>query len=97
MRYGIHKHLSHRCAEVRHEYLRHRGYGREYVFHSLRHSFSTALLQADVRGVTVDFLMGHLTGKLAVDRYSDGISFQQREEAIRKIKYDVTDRDLTEA
>jgi len=59
--------------------------GRQLVFHSFRHSFATALLQADVRQVTVDLLMGHQSGRLSVDRYSEGISREQRFKAIEKI------------
>jgi integrase len=61
--------------------------GRQLVFHSFRHSFATALLQADVRQVTVDLLMGHQSGRLSVDRYSEGISREQRLDAIERIRY----------
>ena len=63
---------------------------REQIFHSFRHSFSTALLRADVRTVTVDLLMGHKTDRMAIDRYSDGISPKQKREAIEKIDYQLS-------
>lgn len=59
---------------------------RSHVFHSLRHSFSTALLQAEASSVVIDFLLGHKSGNLAIDTYSDGVSFKQKKDAINKIK-----------
>ena len=63
---------------------------RSHTFHSLRHTFSTALLRADVSPVVTDFLMGHKSGNLAIDTYSDGVSFKQKKDAVAKIKYPAT-------
>tara|TARA_R110002153_G_scaffold265316_2_gene427789 strand:+ start:575 stop:1939 length:1365 start_codon:yes stop_codon:yes gene_type:complete len=58
---------------------------RSHVFHSFRHSFSTALLRTGANSIVIDFLMGHKSDNLAIDTYSDGASFKQKQEAILKI------------
>lgn len=61
------------------------GYGRDYVFHSIRKTFITELHRADVAGVTLAAIVGHETGTVTFDVYSAGPSIQQKYTAICKL------------
>lgn len=60
---------------------------RVYCFNSLRHTFSTQLLQVGVRSLEIEILMGHKTKILAIDIYSEGTSEEQKRTAIEKLEY----------
>ena len=63
------------------------GYNKQYVFHSLRATMITQLYRADVAPITITALVGHETGTVAFDIYSDGPSPQQKLAAISKVDY----------
>lgn len=56
-----------------------------YVFHSLRMTTITQLVQAGVPGTLIAELVGHDTGTVTFDVYSQGASAMQKFEAISKI------------
>jgi len=66
------------------------GYGPDYVFHSLRRSFSTQLENAGVERTTVARLMGHELGDQTFGGYSDGLKLNQMRTAINKVNYRAT-------
>ena len=63
------------------------GYGPDYVFHSLRRSFSTQLENAGVERTTVSRLMGHELGDQTFGGYSDGLHFEKLQSAIAKLNF----------
>jgi len=61
------------------------GFGPEYVFHSIRKSFTTFLEQAGVNeGITAD-IVGHEKQTITYGLYSGGSSDVQKYEAIKKL------------
>ena len=63
------------------------GFGPDYVFHSLRRSFSTQLDNAEQSKNAVAQLMGHDQGDQTFGGYSDGLAFDNLREVISHIKY----------
>ncbi|HLA31007.1 MAG TPA: site-specific integrase [Pseudomonas sp.] len=63
------------------------GFGPLHVFHSIRHTVTTSLHQADLPLSTVQQLLGHETKTVTLDTYSKGLSAAQKLEAITKISY----------
>ena len=61
------------------------GYGTQYVFHSIRKTVITQLVQADVAGTLIAELVGHETGTVTFDVYSQGASAKQKLAAISKL------------
>lgn len=62
-------------------------FGPLHVFHSIRHTVTTCLHQADLPLSTVQQLLGHETKTVTLDTYSKGLSATQKLEAISKIDY----------
>lgn len=59
-------------------------------FHSFRHSFSTALKDADVSETVVKELLGHAHGSLSFDRYGKPLDPQKTAwEGIDRLDYEV--------
>ncbi|MBD2838292.1 tyrosine-type recombinase/integrase [Pseudomonas sp. JM0905a] len=61
-------------------------YGRQHVFHSIRMFFITELHRADVAGITLAAIVGHETGTVTFDVYSQGPSMKQKAQAIMKLR-----------
>ncbi|MBI6915987.1 tyrosine-type recombinase/integrase [Pseudomonas juntendi] len=66
------------------------GYSEQFVFHSLRKTVITQLQRQDVPGVMIAAIVGHETGTVTFDVYSEGPSPKQKRLAISKLKYPVT-------
>lgn len=64
------------------------GFSAKHVFHSLRMSAITRMLRAGVPGPTVANVVGHETGLVTFDVYSQGASPQQKLEAINALCFD---------
>ncbi len=67
------------------------GFNEQYVFHSFRGTVITQLQRAGVAELTVKCIVGHETGEVTWDIYSDGASPEQKFEAIKKLKYEFAD------
>lgn len=61
------------------------GYGAQHVFHSIRKTVITQLHRASVQGPLIAELVGHETGTVTFDVYSQGASSTQKLEAISKL------------
>ncbi|MBT1258931.1 tyrosine-type recombinase/integrase [Pseudomonas sp. VS40] len=61
------------------------GFGPQHVFHSIRKTVITQLVRADVTGTLIAELVGHETGTVTFDIYSQGASAKQKFEAISKL------------
>jgi len=61
------------------------GFGERHVFHSIRKTAVTQLVRADVPGPLIAELVGHETGTMTYDQYSQGASSAQKLAAISKI------------
>ncbi|KJZ38233.1 tyrosine-type recombinase/integrase [Pseudomonas fluorescens] len=61
------------------------GFGPQHVFHSIRKTVITQLVRADVTGTLIAELVGHETGTVTFDIYSQGASAKQKLEAISKL------------
>lgn len=61
------------------------GYGPQHVFHSIRKTVITQLVRAGVQGTLIAELVGHETGTVTFDVYSQGASAAQKLEAISKL------------
>nr|WP_319527499.1 tyrosine-type recombinase/integrase [Pseudomonas laurentiana] len=61
------------------------GYGSQHVFHSIRKTVITQLVRAGVQGTLIAELVGHETGTVTFDVYSQGASAAQKLEAISKL------------
>lgn len=61
------------------------GFGPLHVFHSIRKSAITQLVRADVTGTLIAELVGHETGTVTYDVYSQGASAAQKLAAISKL------------
>lgn len=61
------------------------GFGPEHVFHSIRKTAITQMLRAGVQGIIIAELVGHETGLVTFDVYSQGASATQKLDAITKI------------
>ncbi len=61
------------------------GFGAQHVFHSIRKTVTTQLVRAGVQGTLIAELVGHETGTVTFDVYSQGASPLQKLEAISKL------------
>lgn len=61
------------------------GYGARHVFHSIRKTVITQLYRAGVQGPLIAELVGHETGTVTFDVYSQGASAAQKLDAISKL------------
>lgn len=61
------------------------GYDARYVFHSIRKTVITALQHNDVKPLVIASIVGHETGTITFDIYSDGASSKQKLEAINTL------------
>lgn len=61
------------------------GFGKQHVFHSIRGTVVTQLLRANVPGTMIAEIIGHETGTVTFDVYSQGASPQQKLKAVSKI------------
>lgn len=61
------------------------GYGTQHVFHSIRKTVITQLHRAGVQGLLIAELVGHETGTVTFDVYSQGASSAQKLDAISKL------------
>ncbi|MGZ9737508.1 tyrosine-type recombinase/integrase [Pseudomonas sp. GNP012] len=61
------------------------GFGEFHVFHSIRKTVITQLVRASVTGMLIAELVGHETGTVTYDVYSQGHSAAQKLEAISKL------------
>ena len=66
-----------------------RGYGTDYVFHSLRKGFATQLENANVPVTVVARLMGHEVEGQTFGNYSDGLALEGLKKAIRNLDWTV--------
>lgn len=62
-----------------------KGYGSQHVFHSIRKTVITQLVRAGVQGTLIAELVGHETGTVTFDVYSQGASAAQKLEAISNL------------
>ena len=60
-------------------------FGPLHVFHSIRKTAITQLVRASVTGTLIAELVGHETGTVTYDVYSQGASAAQKLEAIAKL------------
>ncbi|WP_024666742.1 site-specific integrase [Pseudomonas syringae] len=67
------------------------GFNEQYVFHSFRGTVITQLQRAGVPELTIKCIVGHETGEVTWDIYSDGASPAQKFDGIKKLKYDFAD------
>ena len=63
------------------------GYGKHYVFHSLRKGFATQLENAKVPESDVARLMGHQMSGISFGNYSDGLALEKLKEAIGNLDW----------
>lgn len=63
------------------------GFGAQHVFHSIRKTVITQLVRAGVQGTLIAELVGHETGTVTFDVYSQGASSAQKLEAISKLSF----------
>ena len=61
------------------------GYGSQQVFHSIRKTVITQLVRASVQGTLIAELVGHETGSVTFDVYSQGATAAQKLEAISRL------------
>lgn len=61
------------------------GFGPDRVYHSIRKTTITQLVRANVQGTLIAELVGHETGQITFDVYSQGASMDQKLEAISKL------------
>lgn len=63
------------------------GFDSRFVFHSVRATVITSLQRANVATVVIQSVVGHETGLVTYDVYSEGASAAQKQEAIEKLSY----------
>jgi len=63
------------------------GFSDLHCFHSIRKTTTTELLRKGVDPTYIPFIIGHETGKLTFDTYTDGISMEQKVDAIQKLSF----------
>ena len=61
------------------------GFGPDRVFHSIRKTVITQLVRANVQGPLIAELVGHETGLVTFDVYSQGATALQKFEAVAKL------------
>ena len=63
-------------------------FGPEFVFHSLRKTFSNALWSAGVQRELISQMLGHETGHITTSTYASDPDFETKAAAIAKIRYE---------
>ena len=63
------------------------GFGRQHVFHSIRHTLVTLMHQAGVTKEVIADVVGHEKGNFTLDTYGSGSSKAQKLKAIAKVSY----------
>jgi integrase len=63
------------------------GFGKDHVFHSLRHTVVTLMHQAGVASPIISDVVGHEKGVFTLDKYGSGSSMAQKLEALAKVAY----------
>ncbi len=67
------------------------GYGKEFVFHSTRHTFTTAARAADKTDIGYKKVIGHVdTGAGVSDRYTHELPVDRLKEVVEGVKYGVS-------
>ena len=61
------------------------GFGSDRVFHSIRKTVITQLVRANVQGTLIAELVGHETGLVTFDVYSQGATIMQKLDAIMRL------------
>lgn len=61
------------------------GYDARYVFHSIRKTVITSLQHNDVKPLVIASIVGHETGTVTFDIYSEGASAKQKLDAIKTL------------
>lgn len=61
------------------------GYDSRHVFHSIRKTVATVLEHNDVKPLVIVSIMGHETGTITFDIYSEGASAKQKLDAIKTL------------
>ncbi|WP_081135687.1 tyrosine-type recombinase/integrase [Halomonas sp. BC2] len=61
------------------------GYDTRYVFHSIRKTVITSLQHNDVKPLVIASIVGHETGTVTFDIYSEGASAKQKRDAIETL------------
>lgn len=61
------------------------GYDARYVFHSIRKTVITALQHNEVKPLVIASIVGHETGTVTFDIYSEGASSKQKFDAIKTL------------
>lgn len=73
------------------------GFGREYVFHSIRKTVATKLEQAGIQENIAADILGHEKPNITYGLYSGGASMEQKQEAIEAIKFDINEELIKQA
>lgn len=68
--------------------LKSKSLGKDYTFHSIRHTVTTILHQQGVSIEVLPYILGHETGAFTLSQYSKGPSFNQKMECIGLLDYD---------
>lgn len=68
--------------------LKSKSFGKDYTFHSVRHTVTTILHQQGVSIEVLPYILGHETGAFTLSQYSKGPSFNQKMECIALLDYD---------
>ncbi|WEJ70439.1 tyrosine-type recombinase/integrase [Pseudomonas sp. PSE14] len=63
------------------------GFGPQHTFHSFRKTFITELLHKDVAGPVIASIVGHETGTVTFDVYTQGASMKQKMAAVVKLSF----------
>lgn len=63
------------------------GFGREKVFHSIRKCFASQMFSAGAEAEMVSILLGHATGRLAIDVYAQDPGRAAKAKAIEMLNY----------
>lgn len=61
------------------------GYGEQHVFHSIRKTVITALQHNNIAPLIISSIVGHETGTVTFDIYSEGASAKQKYDAIKTL------------
>lgn len=63
------------------------GFGAQHTFHSFRKTFISELVYQDVPGVVIASIVGHETGTITFDVYSQGANMKQKTDAVLKLSF----------
>lgn len=65
------------------------GFDSRFVFHSIRKTVITDLQHKNVKPLVIASLVGHETGTITFDIYSEGASAKQKYEAVKKLSFNI--------